>query len=226
MSWRLRQCSARPVTKADDDADLALGHYAGAVEERRTASYRILLGVIRAFAKSVEKVEPYTAGHQVETARFAVRMAKRLRFRNATIRLIHLGATLHDVGKIGVPPSILLRPGKLSANEFALVMEHPQIGWEIMSEVEFTMPIAAVIQQHHERLDGSGYPFSLVHGSIMDEALVVAVADVTQAMLSYRAYRPRIDTNRLIGILAEDRGVRLPARYVDTAIDLLSSDAT
>jgi HD-GYP domain-containing protein (c-di-GMP phosphodiesterase class II) len=211
---------------AENDVAFASAKYVGAIDKRRFASYRTLLGVIRAFAKSVEKVEPHTAGHQIETARFAVRMAKRLRFQNAAIRLIHLGATLHDIGKIGVPPSILLRPGKLSPNEFALVKEHPQIGWEIMSEVEFTMPIAAVIQLHHERLDGSGYPFGLVNGSIMNEALVVAVADTTQAMLSYRAYRPRLDTKRIVEILEEDRGVRLPARYVDVAIDLLSADAT
>lgn len=188
---------------------------------KRTAAYRLLLGVIRAFAKTVEKVEPHTAGHQADTARFAVKMAKNLRFSNQSIRLVHLGAMLHDVGKVGVPPSILLRPGKLSAAEFALIQEHPRIGWEIIHEVEFTLPISTVILQHHERLDGSGYPSGLTASEIMEESLVVAVADSAQAMLAHRAYRPRVDRDRILETLTEDRGLRLPARYVDTAIDLL-----
>ncbi len=181
----------------------------------------MMLSVMRAFAKAVANAEPHTAMHQDETARFAVLLARRLGLSATSVRLIRLGALLHDIGKIGIPPSLLLRPGPLSAAEFALVKEHPRLGWEIVSEIEFAVPVATVIHQHHERLDGSGYPGGLGEGAIMPESLVVAVADMAHAMMSRRAYHAGMNQATVIRILESDRGSRLPADCVDVAVDLL-----
>lgn len=185
---------------------------------------RVFLGVVRAFALAVERSEPYTGDHQRGTTRFAVRLARRLRFSRTSVRLIEVGALLHDVGKIGIPRSILLRPGRLSVAEFGVVKEHPRLGWEIMQEIDFAGPLATVIHQHHERLDGSGYPFGLKGGEIMDEALAVAVADASHAMLSRRSYHREQGCDWIFQVLEKDREARLPATYIDAAIDLMRSD--
>jgi putative nucleotidyltransferase with HDIG domain len=185
---------------------------------------RFFLGVVRAFALAVERAEPHTAGHQRGTSRFAVRLARRLRFPAASVRLIAAGGLLHDVGKIGIPRSILLRPGRLSAAEYDVVKEHPRLGFEIMRKMEFANPLATVILQHHERQDGSGYPHGLRNGAIMDESLAVAVADASHAMASRRSYHQERGETWMLEALERDRGIRFPAAYVDAAIDLLRTD--
>lgn len=182
---------------------------------------RMMLEVIRAFVKTVEKVDLYTSKHNCKTAQLAVRLGGRLGFSPAAIRLIHQGALLHDIGKIGIPASILLRPGKLSSTEYALVKEHSTIGWELINEMGFAQPIALLIRQHHERLDGSGYPDGLANGSILPESMVVAIADVVHALLAQRPYRRALDDAAITGILEVERGNRLPARFIDTAVDIL-----
>ncbi len=189
-----------------------------------TLPRRAMFEVIRAFVKTVEKVDLYTSKHNNKTAQLAIRLARRLGFAPAAIRLIHQGALLHDIGKIGIPASILLRPGKLSPIEYALVKEHAAIGWEVISEIGFAQPIALMIRQHHERLDGSGYPDGLANGSILPESMVVAIADVVHALLAQRPYRRALDDAAITGILEEDRGHRLPARFIDTAVDILHQE--
>lgn len=185
---------------------------------------RLLRDMVRAFANTVERVDPHTAGHQTQTARLAVIIARRLRFSSAETRLIHLGAMLHDIGKIALPPSLLLRPSKLTPTEFALVKEHPRLGWEMVSEVDIALPVATMIMQHHERLDGSGYPHGLHNGAIMPEALAIAAADKLHALISRRPYQPEMNPAAIERLLAEDRGTRLPAAMVDCAIDLFRSE--
>lgn len=181
--------------------------------------------MVRTLAKTVERVEPNTAGHLAATARFAVVLARRLRFRPAAVRVIHLGAMLHDVGKVGVPPTLLLRQGSLSSREFALVQEHPMIGWEIATTARLDPAIATIVRQHHERLDGSGYPDRLSNGAIMAEAMVVAIADEVHALAARRSYRPGMAAEAIAQILDADGDSRLPRRYVDAAIDLVWEQA-
>lgn len=181
----------------------------------------VVLDMMRAFVRTVEKVEPHTASHNTVTARFAWTLARRLKFSPAACRLIHLGGLLHDIGKIGVPADLLLRPKKLSATEFALVKEHPAIGWEIVSELGVAHDLATVIRQHHERLDGSGYPDRLSNGAIMPEAMVVAVADVAIALKVHRPYRGPMETEAIGRLLEPDRDTRLPAPVIDAALALL-----
>ncbi|OAN52198.1 hypothetical protein A6A04_00400 [Paramagnetospirillum marisnigri] len=185
---------------------------------------RTFLGVVRAFALAVERADPHTAGHQRGTLRFAARLARRLRFSSASVRLITAGGLLHDVGKIGIPRSILMRPGRLTAAEYAVVKEHPRLGFEILREIDFAGPLATVIRQHHERLDGSGYPDGLRDGAIMDESLAVAVADASHAMASRRSYHQERGEDWIFEAMERDRGVRFPAAYVDAAIDLMRAD--
>jgi len=185
---------------------------------------RLSLDVVRAFALAVAKAEPHTGAHHAETARFAVRLARRLRLGQATTRLVRMGAQLHDLGKIGVPGSILLQPRRLSQSEFAVIREHPRIGWEIMSQIGSAGPLATVILQHHEHLDGTGYPGGLGGGDIMDESLVVATADITQALVSRRSYQSEAGLGWIVRTLDSASGSHLPPRYVDAAIDLMRSD--
>jgi putative nucleotidyltransferase with HDIG domain len=182
---------------------------------------QVLEDIVRAFGKTVEKVEPYTAGHHLETARFAVILAGRLGFSAAAIDLVRLGAALHDVGKIALPPSLLLRPGKLSPAEYGVIQDHPRLGWEILSEIKLALPVATVILQHHERLDGSGYPQGLSSEAILAEAMITAVADKAQALIAHRPYQPAMDQAMVTRLMAEDHGTRLPGPYVDAAIDML-----
>lgn len=183
----------------------------------------VVLNIARVLGRIVEKVEPYTARHLAATGHFAVRLARRLRFRKEAVRTVHLGAVLHDLGKIAVPQSLLLRQGRLSRREFALIQEHPSIGWEIVSEARFDPSVASVVRQHHERLDGSGYPDGLAGGAIMEEALLVAVADEVDALVSHRTYRGGLTSRRIAEILESDAASRLPPAYVDAAIDLMNS---
>ncbi|WKJ88679.1 response regulator [Methylomonas montana] len=153
--------------------------YAGVLEE-----------TILAISMTIEKRDPYTAGHQWRVSQMAVAIATELGMDAAPLEGLRLGAMVHDIGKIYVPVDILTRPGRLSDIEFSLIKVHPQVGSDIMRQVHFPWPVADMILQHHERLDGSGYPNGLKGEEILFEARVIAVADVLEAMASHRPYRP------------------------------------
>ena len=153
-------------------------------------------GTIEALATLSEVRDPYTAGHQRRVTRLACAVARELGLpadRVAGLRVIGL---LHDMGKISVPAEILSKPGKLSDTEFAIIKSHAQAGYEIVKEIRFPWPVAEVILQHHERLDGSGYPKGLPGDDIILEARILAVADVVEAMASHRPYRPALGIGR------------------------------
>lgn len=180
-----------------------------------------LQDVIISLATAAEKAEPHTDSHQQATAEFALSLAERMGLGAASVRLIYLGARLHDIGKIGVPQQLLLLPRKLTAAEFAVVKQHCHIGKEIVCNIDFGLPIATVIEQHHEKPDGSGYPNGLTGTAIMSEAMVVAVADIVDAMRSNRGYRPAMTLDDITLSLEKERGSGLPSAYIDAAIDLL-----
>jgi putative two-component system response regulator len=166
--------------------------------EARTAELResekklrlSLLESITALASIVEMRDPYTAGHQRRVAQLAVAIARELQLPEDQVEGIHLASVVHDVGKIRVPAEILTKPGKLTTLEFGLIKEHSQNGYEILKTIDFPWPIAQVVLQHHERLDGSGYPHGLKGGQILLESMIVSVADVVESMNSHRPYRP------------------------------------
>lgn len=149
----------------------------------------ILVDSIAALASTVEVRDPYTAGHQRRTAQIAVAIARELGLPDDQTEGIYLAGVVHDVGKIRVPLEILNKPGRLTDLEFLLIKEHVRAGYEILKGIDYPWPIAEVILQHHERLDGSGYPQSLKGDQILREAKILAVADVVEAMTSHRPYR-------------------------------------
>ena len=144
---------------------------------------------IRAIADTVEARDPYTAGHQHRVGELAVAIAREMGLAEEKIHGIHLAAIIHDLGKIHVPAEILSKPGKLSDIEFMLIKTHPQDGYDILKDVDFPWPIADIVRQHHERLDGSGYPQGLKGAQILLESRIMTVADVVEAMSSHRPYR-------------------------------------
>ncbi len=151
---------------------------------------RNLEDAVAAIAATVEARDPYTAGHQRRVAELAAEIAKELGLDEENVQGIHLAGTIHDLGKIKIPAEILARPGGLSALEARLIRIHPEAGWEILKGVEFPWPIAEMVLEHHERLNGSGYPKGLRGEQISTGARILAVADVVEAMASHRPYRP------------------------------------
>lgn len=160
------------------------------LKQREEATSAALSGTVEAMASMVERRDPYTAGHQKSVSRLAVAIAGELGLDREALHGIHLAASIHDLGKIAVPSEILTRPGLLSEIETRLMRTHCQVGWELVSGIPFPWPLADVILQHHEHMDGSGYPSGLKAEAIRLESRIVAVADVADAISSHRPYRP------------------------------------
>ncbi len=151
---------------------------------------RVLHGAVEALGATIEMRDPYTAGHQRRVAELACAIAKELGWPDSQIETLRMGALLHDIGKAVVPAEILSKPGQLSDNEIKLIRQHAAAGAETVAGIDFEAAIADIIGQHHERLDGSGYPAGLNGDEILPESRVLAIADVVEAMTSFRPYRP------------------------------------
>lgn len=185
---------------------------------------RSALTAVKAISKTIEKRDPYTAGHQERVSTLATAIAARLGWTADRIEGIRLGAIIHDIGKIYVPAEILSRPGRLSVNEMAIVKAHPSVGGEILDGVEFPWPIRDMVEQHHERLDGSGYPKGLKGDSIIEEAKVLAVADVVEAIASHRPYRAALGIETGLAEIEKGRGTLYDPVIADACIALFRQD--
>ena len=181
-----------------------------------------LLQAIQAIARTVEKRDPYTAGHQNRVAQLAVAIATEMNMSESEIDGIRLGATIHDIGKIYIPAEILNRPGRLTDHEFGLIKTHPEVGFEIVEGVPFPWPIAEMVRQHHERLDGSGYPQGLKGAEILLEARIMAVADVVEAITSHRPYRPALGLEAGVEEIQKKRGEWFDPQAVDACVRLVT----
>jgi len=179
-----------------------------------------LIQTIAAIALTVEKRDPYTAGHQRRVADLASAIARELGLDENFIMGLNLGAMIHDIGKLKVPAEILARPGKLPDVELSLVRLHPAVGYEIMCGVELPWPVAEMIHQHHERLDGSGYPNGLQGEQICREAKILMVADVVEAMASHRPYRAALGIDVALDDIRAGRGRFYEPDAVDACITL------
>jgi len=182
-----------------------------------------LEATIRAVATTIEARDPYTAGHQLRGSYLARAIAKEMGLSKERITGVQLGAEIHDIGKIKIPAEILCRPGKIQAIEFELIKTHPQVGYDIVSDIEFPWPIAEMILQHHERLDGGGYPNKLKGDQILLEARIIAVADVVDAMMSDRPYRAGLGRDAALAELQRGSGVYFDSRVVDACFEVLRS---
>ncbi|GAB4291495.1 MAG: hypothetical protein Kow0096_05730 [Thiohalomonadaceae bacterium] len=179
---------------------------------------KALLQLVQALTRSVEKRDPYTAGHHEHTSRLAAAIAQRMGLPADEVEGIRLGAQIHDLGNIYVPTEILNRPGKLNAYEYALVKTHPQVGYDIIKDVDLPWPVRDMILQHQERLDGSGYPQGLQGEAIGLGARIIAVADVVEAMTSHRPYRPALSLEQALAELRHGRGTAYDTRVVDACV--------
>ncbi len=175
---------------------------------------------IQAIVNTVEMRDPYTAGHQKRVAQLAVAIASDLGLAEDAIHGIQLAATVHDLGKIRVPAEILARPSKLTDVEFMLIKAHPQAGYDIVKGIEFPWPIADMVLQHHERLDGSGYPQGLKGDQILLGARIMAVADVLEAMASHRPYRPTLGIDVALAEIERGRGTAYDPAVADACLKL------
>jgi PAS domain S-box-containing protein len=183
---------------------------------------RTVAGVATAMGALVEMRDPYTAGHERRVAHLAALIARGLGWPAADIETLELAAEVHDVGKIAVPAEILARPGRLQPTEWAIIQTHPQVGHDILAAVEFDTPVADIVLQHHERLDGTGYPHGLNGEQILPAARILAVADVVEAMASHRPYRPALGVERALEEIRDGAGRRFERDVVDACVQLVA----
>ncbi len=193
-------------------------------EEERLQSLmgqrKTLIQTIEMLGLTIEKRDPYTAGHQRRVAELSVAIATELGHKDEFIEGLRLGALIHDIGKIYIPSEILSRPGRLTVPEYELVKTHVQVGYDIINGIKFPWPVAEMVVQHHERLDGSGYPQGLKGEAIIPQARIIGVADVVEAIMSHRPYRPGQGLRSALGELESHRGTRYDADVVDACIRL------
>ena len=190
------------------------------LQESLLAQQRISEGMIAALARSVEVRDPYTAGHERRVSELAEALARELGADAETARRVRIAGMLHDIGKITVPAEILAKPGRLTETEFRLIKGHSEAAHEILEPIEFGFPLGAIVLQHHERLDGSGYPAGLTADEILPEARILAVADVVEAMISHRPYRAALPLAAAMAELEGGAGRRYDAAVCAAAIRL------
>ncbi|MGM0366549.1 MAG: HD domain-containing phosphohydrolase [Actinomycetota bacterium] len=178
-------------------------------------------GAIDTLSKIVEVRDPYTAGHQKKVARLSVAISKEMGLGRDFIRPLSLAAAIHDIGKINIPASILAKPGKLTQIEYSMIKTHPRLGYSILDKIKFPWPIHEIILQHHERIDGSGYPQGLREDEIMTEAKILAVADVVEAMSSHRPYRPSLGIDAALKEIETNKGKLYCRRAAEACIRLV-----
>ena len=184
--------------------------------------HKAMEGTIQSMALTSEMRDPYTAGHQNRVARLACAIGQEMGLPAAQIEGIRVSGTLHDIGKIYVPAEILSKPGKLRPNEINLLKDHADVGYELLRNIEFPWPVAEIVYQHHERLDGSGYPRGLKGEEIRLEARIMGVADVVEAMASHRPYRPAFSIEKAMLEILQKRGVFYDAQVVDACLRLFN----
>lgn len=194
-------------------------------EELRHSSEKIkkaMEGTIQSMALTSETRDPYTAGHQNRVARLACAIAVEMGLPAQRIEGIRVSGTLHDIGKIYVPAEILSKPGKLRPNEINLLKDHAEVGYELLRNIEFPWPVAEIVYQHHERLDGSGYPRGLKGDEIQLEARIMCVADVVEAMASHRPYRPAFSIEKALLEIIQKKGLIYDPQVVDACMRLFN----
>jgi PAS domain S-box-containing protein/putative nucleotidyltransferase with HDIG domain len=196
--------------------------YEGTVEDislRKTNE--VMDGITRALCTAIEIRDPYTAGHQERVTALAVAVAKEMNLTEDHVRAVRMAGMLHDIGKIYVPAEFLSRPGLISMNERNVLRDHTEAGYEILKGIAFEYPIADIIMQHHERMNGSGYPRGLSGDRILLEARIIGVADVVESMASHRPYRPSLGLEKALNEIQENRGVLYDEMVVDICMRLI-----
>ena len=190
------------------------------VQRKHEELQKTMEGIIHAMSLTIETRDPYTAGHQRRVADLACAIAKEMGLSEWHIEGIRIIGLLHDVGKLVVPAEILSKPGPINQYEFSIIKTHPEVGYEILKGIDFPWPVTQAVLQHHERLDGSGYPKGLSDTDIILEAKILGVADVVEAMSSHRPYRPALGLDSALQEITKGKGVLYDAEVVDACLRL------
>jgi PAS domain S-box-containing protein/putative nucleotidyltransferase with HDIG domain len=179
---------------------------------------KALEGSIHAMARTVEIRDAYTAGHQQRVVDLATAIARDMGLPEDRVAGLRMAAMIHDIGKVSVPAEILSKPGRINEIEFDLIRMHPKVGYDILKSIEFPWPIARIVLQHHERMDGSGYPLGLSGPDILLEARILGVADVVEAMASHRPYRPALGLYEALEEISQNSGILYDSDIVEACL--------
>jgi putative nucleotidyltransferase with HDIG domain len=203
------------------------------ITERKEAEKKIRKGIVRlsknleeaviSLASAFEMKDPYTAGHQRRVTEIVSAIALEMEMDQDRFQGLRLASLVHDIGKINVPTEILSKPGALSDPEFDLIRTHSEAGYNILKNINFPWPISKIVLQHHERLDGSGYPTGLSGTEILLEARIIAVADVVEAMATHRPYRASLGIERALEEIEGNRGLLYDKDVADICLNLFRS---
>lgn len=213
LEVRVRECTSELAM-----ANAALKQMVIEVSAAGDQVRETLQGIIQVVSLIIETRDPYTAGHQRGVADLAQAVARRMGLTEERIEGIRLAALVHDLGKISTPAEILAKPSGLTEMEMSLIRTHPRSGYEILKRVQFPWPIAQIVLQHHERLNGSGYPEGLCGPDILPEAKILGVADVVEAMCSHRPYRPALGLEKALTEIRRNRGTLYDPMTVDACL--------
>jgi len=231
-SYRYFSISSAPNLDAEDKVIGFVGIFKDITDlklsqEELKKSYQKLQGTldvtIQAISMIVEARDPYTSGHQVRVAKLSSAIARELGLSEDHIRGIRMAALIHDIGKINVPAEILSKPTRLNDIELSMVRAHPQVGYNILKTIDFPFPVEKVVLQHHERLDGSGYPNGLSGDDIILEARILGVSDVVESMASHRPYRPAMGIEAALARIRQEKGTCFDPSVVDACVDLFQN---
>ena len=190
------------------------------LEKSNEKLYQIMEGIAYVITKVVEIRDPYTTGHQQRVSKLATAIARELRLPDDKVKGIRLASLVHDIGKVNLPTEIVSKPSKLIEVEFNLIKNHPKIAYDILKGVEFPWPIAEIVFQHHERIDGSGYPRGLKGDEILIEAKILGLANVIEAMTSYRSYRPALEIDVSLTEIDNNKDILFDSKVVDACLKL------
>ncbi len=185
---------------------------------------RILTNTVKAMSLALESRDPYTAGHQQRVASISAAIAQKMGFNDERIEYLKMAGMIHDIGKISVPAEILCKPTRLSKAEFEIIKEHPLTGYRILKEIDFPYPLAKMVYQHHERIDGSGYPQGLAGDQILMESKILAVTDVVEAMASHRPYRSALGIDVALDEIVKNKGRSFDPEVVETCCELFRNN--
>jgi len=195
------------------------------IKEKEDRLRKNLEETVYALASAVEMRDPYTSGHQKRVTNLACAIAEEIGLSTDQVEGIRMAGVIHDIGKILIPSEILSKPGQLTKIDFSMIETHPQVGYDILKTIKFPYPVAQIVIQHHERIDGSGYPASLSGEEILLEARILAVSDVVEAIASHRPYRAALGLNRALKEISKNRGVLYDPKAVDACLKLFKEKA-
>ncbi len=185
---------------------------------------KVFSGTIHSIAEVVETRDPYTAGHQQRVAHIAEKITREMGLPKSVQETVYISSLIHDIGKIYVPLEFLTKPGKLSDIEFEVIKSHAEKGYEILKPIPFEQPVATIVRQHHERIDGSGYPDALEGEMILLEARIIGVADVVEAISSHRPYRPSLGLDTAMDEIRKNKGIKYDNKVVDACLKIINED--